>query len=306
MVGSQSVELDLLIDAMSEYYNDTSNREKHAITEPTVGQMVAAKFVEDEKWYRAEIVSITDNAFGDGHVCDLFYVDYGDNQYVFPKDVFALKKDFLGLKYQAMECFLAYVKPNNMESPNSWPQKANDRFDELTAVASWKKLLLNIVTYRPGMAKSNQIPGVELFDVEDGRDINLGQQMIVEGLALPSTTGYFGDLVKSSVLKLAPDVTTIDFTPPVGNKTDETSKEASLDATNGNTVEEEKTDKPVENNINNNVKEPKKDPQTASLDFLSGERQSHLNGKNDNDTNSNISTESRPQVKQWSDLLKDD
>lgn len=317
MVGSQSVELDLLIDAMSEYYNDTENREQHIITKPEVGQMVAAKFVEDEKWYRAEIVAIQDNAFGDGHVCDLFYVDYGDNQYVFPKDVYALKKDFLGLKYQAMECFLAYVKPNNPESPNSWPQKANDRFDNLTAVASWKKLLLNIVTYRPGVAKGNQIPGVELFDVEDGRDINLGQQMIAEGLALPSTTGYFGDLVKSSVLKLEPatttTTTTIEPTVPstVNQSTDESLNEAfenldlGLDSLNGNEEETTDTAKPEENNFNNNLtKEPKKDPQTASHDFLSGERQSHLNGNNE--PNSNISTDTRPQVKQWSDLLKDD
>lgn len=306
MVGSQSVELDLLIDAMSEYYNDEANCERHVITEPTVGQMVAAKFVEDEKWYRAEIVAIQDNAFGDGKVCDLFYVDYGDNQYVFPKDVYALKKDFLGLKYQAMECFLAYVKPNNHESPNSWPQKANDRFDDLTKVASWKKLLLNIVTYRPGVAKGNQIPGVELFDIEDGRDINLGQQLIAEGLALPSTTGYFGDLVKSSVLKLEPtETTTIDHTTSLPEKTEESSKDTSLDSTNGNAdAKPDAVTKPVENNFNNNFsKEPKKDPQAASLDFLSGERQT--NGNNlTSDSNSNT-TESR-QVKQWSDLLKDD
>lgn len=289
MVGSQSVELDLLIDAMSEYYNDDENRERHVITAPTVGQMVAAKFSEDQKWYRAEIVAITDNAFGDGIVCDLFYVDYGDNQYVFPKDVYALKKDFLGLKYQAMECFLAYVKPNNPESPNSWPQKANDRFDDLTKVASWKKLLLNIVTYRPGIAKGNQIPGVELFDVEDGRDINIGQLLIAEGLALPSTTGYFGDLVKSSVLKLEPDTTTtIDLGPtPSLNQTDT----SLLDVTNGN----ETTKDASENNFNNNL-ESKKDPQTITQDFLSGERETHQNGNN---------AEQR-QVKQWSDLLKDD
>lgn len=309
MVGSQSVELDLLIDAMSEYYNDESNRDRHIITEPTVGQMVAAKFAEDEKWYRAEIIAIQENAYGDGKVCDLFYVDYGDNQYVFPKDVYALKKDFLGLKYQAMECFLAYVKPNNPESPNSWPQKANDRFDDLTKVASWKKLLLNIVTYRPGVANSNQIPGVELFDIEDGHDINLGQQLIAEGLALPSTTGYFGDLVKSAVLKLEPETTTIDRAPSVpSEKTEESSKDTSLDSTNGNDTKDDI--EPAENNFNNNFsKEPKKDPQTASHDFLSGERerQSHVNGNNSttSDTNSNISAESR-QEKKWSDLLKDD
>uniref|UniRef100_A0A336MJR3 CSON013287 protein n=1 Tax=Culicoides sonorensis TaxID=179676 RepID=A0A336MJR3_CULSO len=320
MVGAQSVELDLLIDAMSEYYNDESNRQLHLIQEPTVGQMVAAKFAEDEKWYRAEIVAIQENEFGDGLVCDLFYVDYGDNQYVYPKDVYQLKKDFLGLKYQAMECFLAYVKPNNPDSPNSWPQKTNDRFDELTKVAQWKKLLLNIVTYRPGVAKGNQIPGVELYDTENGHDINIGQQLISEGLALPSTTGYFGDLVKSSVLKLQPEVTTIDLVTP-DDSPNTSQEEEEKDSNNGNiNTTEENTSKedtkptPAENNFNNNnfniTKEPKKDPQSATLDFLSGERQSQTNGNNENSTSTknddiNSNTEQR-QVKQWSDLLKDD
>lgn len=50
LVGPQSTELDFLVDAMTEYYNQKENQELHQIREPYLGQIVAAMFFSDNKW----------------------------------------------------------------------------------------------------------------------------------------------------------------------------------------------------------------------------------------------------------------
>lgn len=49
--GHQNSELDFLVNAMTEYYNQKENQELHAIREPYLGQIVAAMFLSDNKWY---------------------------------------------------------------------------------------------------------------------------------------------------------------------------------------------------------------------------------------------------------------
>lgn len=51
LVGPQSTELDFLVDAMTEYYNTKENQELHQIREPYLGQIVAAMFFTDNKWW---------------------------------------------------------------------------------------------------------------------------------------------------------------------------------------------------------------------------------------------------------------
>lgn len=50
LVGPQSTELDFLVDAMTEYYNQKENQDLHQIREPYLGQIVAAMLYSDNKW----------------------------------------------------------------------------------------------------------------------------------------------------------------------------------------------------------------------------------------------------------------
>lgn len=132
IVGSQSSELDFLVDAMTEFYSDPKNQEKHKIRKPYLGQKVAALFSLDSKWYRAEIISIQPNDYERGEVVlDLYFVDYGDSQYVKTHEVFELRTDFLSLRFQAIECFLANVEPYDSVD-GKWDRDAISRFEELT------------------------------------------------------------------------------------------------------------------------------------------------------------------------------
>ncbi|XP_053693797.1 tudor and KH domain-containing protein homolog isoform X2 [Sabethes cyaneus] len=212
LVGPQSAELDILVETMTEYYNQQENRELHMIRKPYLGQIVAAAFNADSKWYRAEIVAILPNEYKPNEVVlDLYFVDYGDNQYIQPSEVYELRPDFLALRFQAIECFLAHVEANNpvtsLTGQEEWEPAAVSRFEELTHVAQWKKLLSRIATYqnkghrgsREGR-EGSPIPGVELYDTIDGMDVNIALELISEGYA--KTSKKFGDLNQSNVLRL--------------------------------------------------------------------------------------------------------
>ena len=74
------------------------------------GQIVAAVFPTDEKWYRAEIVSVKENEEKKKEIVVL-YVDYGDCRSLEESQVMELRTDYLTLRFQAIECFLAGIKP---------------------------------------------------------------------------------------------------------------------------------------------------------------------------------------------------
>lgn len=99
LVGPQSLRLDKLVVEMTDYYEIEENRQMHKIADPYLGQIVAALFKYDGKWYRAEIVGILPNEYNPRNVVlDLYFVDFGDSEYVAPHEVYELRTDFLTLR----------------------------------------------------------------------------------------------------------------------------------------------------------------------------------------------------------------
>ncbi|XP_053673348.1 tudor and KH domain-containing protein homolog [Anopheles nili] len=218
LVGPQSLELDLLTNSMTEYYNQSQNRELHRLRKPYLGQIVAAEFNADNKWYRAEINAILPNTFKPGEVVvDLYFVDYGDNQYTNPTEVYELKPDFLALRFQAIECFLAKVEPVQSSamlssaavSEEKWDPVVVSKFEELTHMAQWKKIISKIVTYRNSKSplhgrETSPVPGVELYDTaSNGVDlINIAHELVTAGLASYSTNDRSDELTRSQLFRL--------------------------------------------------------------------------------------------------------
>ncbi|XP_043641003.1 tudor and KH domain-containing protein homolog [Drosophila teissieri] len=201
LIGPQSKKLDSMVQEMTTYYSSAENRAKHVLTAPYVGQIVAAVFKFDEKWYRAEIVDIMPNQYNPKEqVIDLYFVDYGDSEYISPADICELRTDFLTLRFQAVECFLANVKSTIQTEPITWPKSSIAKFEELTEVAHWRKLIARVVTYkeRPqattavssAAKEGTPLPGVELFDPADNSELNIGDLMITQGFALPLDDSY--------------------------------------------------------------------------------------------------------------------
>lgn len=242
------------------------------------------------------------------------FIDFGDNLYVYPKDIFELKTDFLGLKCQAVECFLAGVKPVNVESPRQWSLKANERFDELVYVAQFKnRLNAKVITFQPGSEPNQRIPGLELVDLSGGKNINVAQVLIAENLAQSSTTGAFGDLLYSSVLKDGGHV--IDETKEI------TAKPIELKLVTEKTLLEESLKEAADSvtntkNQNSEIKQTIKSPPTSSQQFLTNEREQNVPSKTfstDNNSSKKVEDteelvkaalmEGEKTVKQFSDLL---
>lgn len=99
MVGPQIAKLERLIEEMTDYYEQVENQALHRIENAYLGQIVAAKFNFDGKWYRAEIVGIEPNITNPRNVAlDVYFLDYGDSMYVLPNEVFEMRTDFLTLR----------------------------------------------------------------------------------------------------------------------------------------------------------------------------------------------------------------
>ncbi|CAH0720453.1 unnamed protein product, partial [Brenthis ino] len=221
-VGPQVVQLDELVAHMTEYYGNKENKANHALEKVSVGQVVAAVFRHDGRWYRARVDDLRPNEFdATQQVADVFYLDYGDSEYVATHDICELRADLLRLRFQAMECFLAGVKPSAKEEvkqqsgARKWHPQAIERFEELTQVARWKPLLSRTCTYKKSSLVSDrekEIPGIKLYDVTDEGSVDVGEALIAEGWAEASTSPRsspprfntphtpFGDLSNSRVL----------------------------------------------------------------------------------------------------------
>ncbi|XP_068617580.1 tudor and KH domain-containing protein homolog isoform X2 [Battus philenor] len=219
-VGPQVAQLDDLVAHMTEYYGNKDNRSAHKLKQVCVGQVVAAVFRHDGRWYRARVHDIRPNEFdATQQVADVFFLDYGDSEYVATHELCELRADLLRLRFQAMECFLAGVKPAG--GANRWHSQAVERFEELTQVARWKSLLSKTCTYKKSIAlvgeKDKEIPGIKLFDVTEEGSMDVGEVLIAEGWAEESTSPRpspppashqpntpFGDLGNSRVLGMLP------------------------------------------------------------------------------------------------------
>jgi tudor domain-containing protein 2 len=63
-------------------------------------------------WYHARVTEVMlDDYDVEESLVAVYYLDYGDSDTRRKKDLCSLRADFLKLRYQAIECCLAKVKP---------------------------------------------------------------------------------------------------------------------------------------------------------------------------------------------------
>ncbi|XP_069692009.1 tudor and KH domain-containing protein homolog [Periplaneta americana] len=183
VIGPRAVELDHLVEEMTEFYRQEENREFHAIKEMTVDQLVAAPFSHDDKWYRARVTEVTvDDYDVEESEVALYYLDYGDSDTRRKKEVCSLRPDFLKLRYQAIECSLAKVKPGGAV----WTDEAVDLFEDLCHVAQWRVLMSRVDSYKErerGEREGSPIPSVELYDTSGAQDICVAEELVKQGYA---------------------------------------------------------------------------------------------------------------------------
>lgn len=73
---------------------------------------MAAKFPHDNSWYRGQVCSYEHKESDPlQSLVTVYYVDFGDTETIKMDCVCELRTDFLKLNFQAVECFLANIKP---------------------------------------------------------------------------------------------------------------------------------------------------------------------------------------------------
>lgn len=240
--------------------------------------------------YRAEIVATQVNKTMPHELLyDVYFLDYGDSQFISKKDILELRTDFLSLRFQAIECFLAHVQPcNGGNNMDEWDEKTVEAFEQMVQAARWKKMRSKIVTYKERKSfafqrqskqrESSPIPGVELYDSENASK-NISLELVKLGLA--ELIDPFGDLSKSSILNSTPE--DLKKTLPVStekkvvedpktNAVTNGSKDEPNQKINGNTSKQPSS---AEQNIFSPEKPGKSTNQKQQIsDFLQNEQQS--------------------------------
>lgn len=89
------------------------------VTEPVVGDIVAALFPADGLWYRAKIINFVNG------IINVLFIDYGNSCIV--EQLRHLPDSIRNIPYLAKHC--AFLLPDNL---HQWPDIAKERFSELT------------------------------------------------------------------------------------------------------------------------------------------------------------------------------
>lgn len=139
------------LDELMVEIEDYAKREPSRLRLPdiTVGDIYLAQFAEDERWYRARVLGVKDQ-------CEVFFVDYGNTDFVHASCVRKAKENFLGLPPQAFECELDGIE--NVQGPG---------FQEF--VGSLKKRILEQeLVCRAMSLKKNNVLVVNLYADKEG------------------------------------------------------------------------------------------------------------------------------------------
>ena len=122
---------------------------------PQVNDICCAQFFEDNKYYRAQILEIQAPGSNpevqsedlDSEKCgkaQVFYMDYGDVEWVPKRKLFPLPKELKDIPPLAIKCCLAYIKPVVKDDEN-WSKDVNGCFNKLIG-DDQDKILKMIIT----------------------------------------------------------------------------------------------------------------------------------------------------------------
>ncbi|OZJ04390.1 hypothetical protein BZG36_02420 [Bifiguratus adelaidae] len=136
---------------------------------PKHGELVSAKFTEDDQWYRAKVRKVTSDTV------DVIYVDYGNSETLPISRVRPLPGQFTALPHQAQEAVLSFVKIPKQEE--DYGAEANDFLRDLVMDRS----LVANVDYR-----DHGILHLTLYDPKksESADDSLNAELLRAGLAV--------------------------------------------------------------------------------------------------------------------------
>lgn len=147
---------------MEEYSKGSHNEDTTVDKAP--GEIVAAKFTSDGKWYRARVLIVEENRLR------VFFVDFGNREWLRYNCIKSILPDFLHLPFQAVECFLMHIEPLGAK----YNTESKYRFKELVD----NKVLVAFVKTR----SFNGSIWVDLYDTTGDEDIDIAKVLVSDKL----------------------------------------------------------------------------------------------------------------------------
>ncbi|KAG0277464.1 hypothetical protein BGZ95_005896 [Linnemannia exigua] len=137
---------------------------------PRNGEVVSAKFTEDNQWYRAKVI----RNVPESKSVEVIYVDYGNSETIPLTRVVPLPSQFSSLPQQAQEAVLSYVKVPEIK--DDFGIEAANRFRDLVA----GRQLVGVVEQR-----EHNVMHLTLYDpnVSQDPDRSLNAELVRDGLA---------------------------------------------------------------------------------------------------------------------------
>ncbi|XP_076337524.1 tudor and KH domain-containing protein-like [Tachypleus tridentatus] len=182
-VGTKSVQLDKMVEEMTEFYMQQCNQELNQVSEVVVGDTVAAPFEHDHCWYRGIVVDIQEDDYNlDESEVTIHFVDFGDYCKLKRKELCSLLPIYKVLPFQAIECQLAWLQPKG----GVWSDEAINLFEQLTHVAQWKVLMAKKVSSLKKQRSQREVTVyvIEVVDTNEPQDINIGLELVQKGYAM--------------------------------------------------------------------------------------------------------------------------
>ncbi|CAH1803308.1 unnamed protein product, partial [Owenia fusiformis] len=123
--------IDNMMAKLDEYYKGQGQSEDSASCNK-VGATCAAKFSEDQAYYRAKVIQCLPN-----RQVKVLFVDYGNSETVSLTDTKPLTQAFTKLPIQALQCSLS-------DQVTTYPQVAIDKFEQLAGGAEFSATILSV------------------------------------------------------------------------------------------------------------------------------------------------------------------
>lgn len=149
--------LNVMSNNINSHYTQLSKKQlkkQSRSFQPKVDDVCCAQFLEDNKFYRAHVLELQEESNstpitasgGDSDSENLgkakvFYLDYGDTEWVPKKRLFPLPKELQNIPALAVKCSLAFVKPSKYE----WTEDVINNFNKVTGDGKDKVIKMILV-----------------------------------------------------------------------------------------------------------------------------------------------------------------
>ncbi|XP_071816788.1 tudor domain-containing protein 1-like isoform X2 [Apostichopus japonicus] len=185
LIAPDVLEFDALNDKLQEHYNDSKNvKAMDSARSLGVGDFCCAKFEKDSGWYRGKILEVRSVGPKGKSKWDfmVFYVDYGNSEWVLETNVKPLVAEFYDMPAQVVKCSLAHVSPfvpaGNKDCKAKWSEQATTMFRKLTGFNT--KLNGFLVTVPEDKSKAIEL---NLTISTSHMEVYVNQELVNLGLA---------------------------------------------------------------------------------------------------------------------------